>query len=199
MAPPAGMEQPSDQHAFERFLDQGLKDWSIIERELLEDGDRRYLELDISGFELEHEPRLREIETFMATLEMRRLGDLICTSMHHVVVRSFAAAAGPAYGTILIPSCGDPVVEFYSSFRDGSSITTTTVVGPEALPTGRIRYQRCGAGTSPAALWATHRAAIDAQARRGNDTAPVAATLSGFAEAIEEFLKRQFGALFPES
>jgi hypothetical protein len=184
---------------FDRFLEEGLKDWSIIRRELLEDGDRRYIELDISGFELEHEPRLREVAAFMTSLGMTGLGDLMCTGMSNVVVRGFAEADGPAYGTIMIPSYGDPVVEFYSSFRDGCSITTTTVVGPEALPAGKIRYQRCGAGTPPEALWATHQAAITAQAPRGNDVAPVRATLTGFAETIEEFLKRQLGALFSAS
>jgi hypothetical protein len=183
--------------AFDHFLGQGLKDWSIIKNVLLEEGDREYYEVDISGFEHEHAVRHAEIAAGMESHGLRPLGDLICSQLANVVARGFASADLPVYGTMMIPTYGEPVVEFYTRFADGSSLTTT----PQSnLGQGRsIRFQCCPDVFSVEELWNRHMAEVTKTAKQGIEPQAGTESLAGLAEAIEEFLQRQLGGLFRAS
>lgn len=166
-------------------------DWPVREPVYEAPSGRTYLEVDSSllgqGVRASTEPLLAAFEETGAV----RVGDLVSDDSPTILIRG--VADDRLYAVLVVPPYVDVVVEVYSRFDDGSSLTTTTnPLGGLGGPDRGIFRNPLPPDTTVVDLVAAHRRAVRQHGTdRGTLPLPVHATLVGLAEAFDEFLRRQ--------
>lgn len=136
-------------------------------------------------------PMLEAFERAGAT----RVGDLVCDASPTILIRGVADERARWFGVLVVPPYVEVVVEVYSRFADGSSLTTTT--NPFAGLGGPglgIYREPLPAGTPPDELVRAHeRAVAEHELEKATSVELVRPDLVGLAAAFDEFLVRQAG------
>ena len=127
------------------------------------------------------------VDAALAALGFAPIGNLICERLGDVKVRGFARS-GPIYGVYLRSLMSSGVVEFFTSFEDGATLTTSTNDGQE-LPHKRL-FKRCLADAEPAELLAAHEEVVAEIAGQGAAPVEIAPTLEGLARSIDDYMVR---------
>ena len=120
------------------------------------------------------------------------IGDLASPKLPGVTVRGFAGVEGTAYGTHMRSPLVSGVVEFYTAFDDGSSLTTSTNDEVPTLPHKEI-YGQALPDATPAALLEAHDARVAEMSAEGRSPQVAEPTLEGLAQTVDAFLVRQMG------
>lgn len=144
----------------------------------------------------EADPELRHLSAGsvgqrMAAVGYELVGGLLAERFRRVLVRGFARLGGQTYGLLLLPPENYRVIEFYTRFADGSSLTSTNHPGPGDDPSRMIFRRRHSREDGVADLEGRHREDVGAHAAaRGTTALECVPTLRGLAEALDEFLVR---------
>lgn len=127
----------------------------------------------------------------MEALGFKSLGGLCCNKIPGTSMLGYAGGDG-AYAVGTASQGGMFVVEFYTAFQDGSSVTTSTNPDVEDIKKKKI-LRKSFTHLEPAELLAEHRKAVR---DRGQQPVVGEASLKGLAQAIDEYLERQGGLFF---
>jgi hypothetical protein len=142
--------------------------------------------------ELEQETRKR-IDAALAGLGFEHLGDLVAKKKRDIVVRSHVSRDRLSYGLFMAKRTLYLGYEFFSRFRDGSSLTTTVSGAVDSKPDLKV-YFKVHAGLDPVALYEKHQIGINRfRARKGTVPVPLEPTLAGVAREYDVALARREG------
>lgn len=146
----------------------------------------RYFSADIVSCEHLVEEDVTLLDQEMEGLGFQVLGDLSCNQVELTVMRGFSGPPGvffvatAMHGTYF-------TTEFYTSFEDGSSLTTSTNPDAFSLPSKKIVRQNFPA-LEPKALWARHQSSLK---KTKSPPRQWEESLKGLAMSIDEYLQRQ--------
>ena len=131
-----------------------------------------------------------EISTAMCEIGFSHLGDLVCEKFSDVTLRGFAPDEGDAYACHMRSLMSSGVVEFVTSFTDGTTYTTSTNPSLQNLPHKGI-YGSSYPEDTPEQLLARHREHIHKFATEGRQPMAIDPTLEGLARTLDAFLAKQ--------
>jgi hypothetical protein len=146
----------------------------------------RYFPGDLLSMPTLIEQDRKILDQEMQELGFESLGELTCNKMHNMVLRGYAGGDG-CYAIGQASYGGMFVVEFYTAFVDGSSVTTSTNPHVSHIPKKKI-YRSSHCALEPEGLLREHEKAL---AKHGQKAKSGAATLEGLAQAIDEYMERQ--------
>jgi hypothetical protein len=138
--------------------------------------------------------RLADFDARFRSLGLARIGDLVFAFAPEICVRAYAAEGANVYGSLLWPQQGEPQVDLYTRFSDGSSLTTTTTPWVESSEAGTI-LRASFPGETVEGLWRRHEAALARRLATGCSALAAEPTPEAFAQAVEDFLERERAAL----
>jgi len=138
--------------------------------------------------------RLADFDARFLAIGLRPLGDLVFAFASEIAVRAYGGEGAGVYGSLMWPTTGEPQVDLYTRFSDGSSLTTTTSPWVEAADTGPI-LRSSFPGEAVEGLWRRHREATARRLATGASALPAEPTVEAFAQAVDEFLQRERAAL----
>ncbi len=138
--------------------------------------------------------RLKEFDDGFRSAGLQPLGDIVFEFAPEVAVRAYGAVGAAAYGMLMWPRMGEPQVDLFTRFSDGSSVTTTSTPGVQDVEAAKI-FRGSFPGEPVDALWPRHQAAIGRRLSTGYRALPAEATVRAFAQAVEGFFERQRAAM----
>ncbi len=138
--------------------------------------------------------RLKDFDERFRSIGLQPLGDIAFEFAAEISVRAYGAAGATAYGALMWPQGGEPQVDIFTRFSDGSSVTTTTMPGVHDVEAAKI-YRRSFPGRPVDALWQQHQAAIGQRLSTGCSASPAEATVESFAQAVDDFFDRERAAM----
>jgi hypothetical protein len=132
------------------------------------------------------------LDQALVQLGFQHLGDLHTTQTFSTVFRAYAPPGAECYAALFRTFLGRINLDFFNTFADGWSLTTSN--GGGEMDTNETGYcYRHGAEGSAEELLALHQAEVGRLAARHGAPVPVVPTLEGFAEALDEFMSRTLG------
>jgi hypothetical protein len=134
--------------------------------------------------------RLADFDERFRAVGLQPLGDLVFEFAPDITVRAYGAQDATAYGSLMWPRGGDPQVDVFTRFSDGSSVTTTTTPGVQDVEAAKI-FRGSFPGEDVDALWRRHQAAIGRRRATGDRALPAEPTVEAFAQAVGDFFERQ--------
>lgn len=137
---------------------------------------------------INNEVRTR-VEAGMNVLQFRHLGDIVLKLMRNDIRRCWISPEGFAYASSSASRFGIYLLDFYTVFEDGSSLTTTTHV-VDSRPEVGVYYKSIDWGEIPD-MYAKHQWGIQ-RFLQHKQTKPLrhADSLMGLVIAYDAFLKR---------
>ncbi|HSF05049.1 MAG TPA: hypothetical protein VLG10_04595 [Methylomirabilota bacterium] len=134
--------------------------------------------------------RLSDFDERFRSVGLQPLGDLVFEFAPEITVRAYGAQGATTYGSLMWPPGGEPQVDVFTRFSDGSSVTTTTTPGVQDIEAAKI-FRGSFPGEPANALWRRHRAAVERRLSTGCRALPAEPTLPAFAQAVDDFFERQ--------
>jgi len=138
--------------------------------------------------------RLADYDAGFRTVGLEPLGDILFEFASNVAVRAYGGDGMIAYASLMWPRDGEPQVDLFTRFSDGSSVTTTSTPGAKDIEAAKV-YRGSFPGEPVDVLWRAHQEAIDRRQKTGCTALTTEATVEAFAKAVEEFFERQRAAM----
>jgi hypothetical protein len=131
---------------------------------------------------------MKLVDESMARCGLEPLGDMVCEAFGEIVIRGYAHADGSAHGLVYAGTMGQFAYEFNTTFKDGSSLTTSINPGESRADLKSTHVHAPDATVEE--LFEKHRAGVAKRAKRKAKPAAHDADLAALAVRIDEFLAR---------
>ncbi len=149
----------------------------------------QFLQSNIRKLEYILEEDIAIVDQEMSELGLEPLGDILCDKFTSVIMRVYVGAPETGiYGCILASTDGTFATEFYSSFANNTSLTTTTHPLAEDLERKGI-FRNASKNFETAKVYAEHKASL--KEKRFASPRRTEKDLVEFAQTVDEFLTRQ--------
>ncbi|MBI2433349.1 MAG: hypothetical protein HYV26_10800, partial [Candidatus Hydrogenedentes bacterium] len=135
-------------------------------------------------------PVFENADTGAAQYGWQVMGNLMVEEMPNMLMRAYTRAKADRVLVMYFTQFGPAGQEFFSHFDDGSSLTTTSVLGFEQDDPAKKIYRRRLRRALLDQLDRVHTEGIDERKATGANVLPAPATLEQLAEAVDEFLQR---------
>ncbi len=177
-------------------------DAALVEMELPEtdpllqaDSGRAYFELDEDDIPPAVLERTQSLHDDFLAAGAVAVGDLVCSFSPGVLIRGFADRQAQWFGTIMVAPYMPIMPEAYTTFVDGSSITTTTNPSPGGSAAGsRIHWNIVPTDAGLGQVLAAHGECVRKFAsEHATEPVLIRQNLLALCEAIEAFLVRRTG------
>ncbi len=136
-----------------------------------------------------------QIDREMAALGFNCLGDVVCDDLGEVVMRAYGNTAKCCYGSFMAGMFTQAGIDFYTSFTDGISQTTTNnegmTVPPDSAPENGI-FRLCEPESAIEDLYKLHEEMVAALLSDSRAVTAVQEDLKSYAKAMDDYFKRFF-------
>ena len=200
------LDSPGDSDALRRMMEMmgqaaaapgepppGEGDWSARGALVFEGQSGAFHAVDLDALTPDPAELARRTESLTA-LGFPPIADLLCDAMPDVALRACGMPGGFAYAVIYQPRYDAPAVEIYTTFEDGSSLTTSQWAGGEDLPAADI-YRQSAPELPLDELGVLHFGGVQARTLQHDAGRPqgIEPTPEAVARALDAFLVRQAG------
>ena len=123
----------------------------------------------------------------MKDLGLEPLGDLVAASVGNIVLRGYGASGATLYGTWMVGVFDTRVVDLFTTFEQGGSLTTTS--NPVVLSdkdTGV--FKQSFAAASPDKLYQQHQQKLEELTKQGRTPTEAEPDLIALARSIDQFM-----------
>ena len=153
-----------------------------------------FRQADLSRWQGVDRKRLNDFDARFRSIGLQPLGDIVFEFAPEVAVRAYGAEGATVYGSLMWPKEGEPQVDLFTRFSDGSSVTTTTTPGMQDVEAAKI-FRSSFPGQPVDVLWQRHRVAVGRRLSTGCSALPAEATVKAFTQAVGDFFERQRAAM----
>jgi hypothetical protein len=150
----------------------------------------RYPRHDVPEYLMSVVPSIESIDVVMHAMGFDLLGDMLCECSSDIVMRGYACVDSQTFAVLMVGTSGQHGLDFYTSFDDNSSQTTSSLPGVDDIVEVGI-FRTSYPDTDYQTLYTMHLQLIEQRIMQSAQVQAITPTLAGLAADIDTFLQRQ--------